>query len=170
MRSVRISMHAALKNYLSPNQLVKTSVCIDPLQFNIVMFPINVGNLHWSLMVFYPKSTVLCYYDSNQNIDISAINLFVRFILTSYKLHGHDANHENWLVLAPKKIPKQQDHCSCGIYVCMNAFYSVNPDARIFSAEDINNIRFWIVHRLLRSTGVAGTCRATMKFNAMHFK
>jgi hypothetical protein len=113
------------------------------------MFPVNVAGSHWTLLVFYPNSLMLCYYDSYHNIDISAINSLAGFISTSYEMHGHSADLENWLVLAPNKIPKQHDLCSCGVYTCMTAFYSINPWEQVHSTHDVNNIRYWIVHCLL---------------------
>ena len=37
---------------------------------------------------------------------MAAINSIVGFITTSYETHGH-IDLENWLIIAPNKIPKQ---------------------------------------------------------------
>jgi hypothetical protein len=79
-------LHDTLKNGLSGNRLVNSSLAVDPVKYDILMFPINVANCHWSLVVVYPKSNILCYYDSYHNIDISAINSLVSFITTSYEM------------------------------------------------------------------------------------
>ena len=144
-------LYDALKNTLSGNQLRNSSLAVDSLQYDILMFPINIASSHWALLVFYPKSEILCYYDSYHNIDMAAINSIVGFITTSYETHGLTVDLEKWLIIAPNKIPKQVDSCSCGVYTCMNAFYSINPHVQVHSAHDVDNIRYWIVHCLLTS-------------------
>ena len=57
-------LYDALRNNFSRSELVHASLAVDPKEFDILMFPVNVADSHWTLLVFYPNSLMLCYYDS----------------------------------------------------------------------------------------------------------
>lgn len=60
-------------------KLVHSSLAVDPKEFDILMLPVNVSKSHWTLLVFYPNSLLLCYYDFYHNINMSAVNSFAGF-------------------------------------------------------------------------------------------
>ena len=131
--------------------MVRSSLAVDPMDLDIIFFPLNINDVQWALMVCYPKSLLLCYYDSLLNINVSAFSNIIGFLSAAFKLHGRSVNLTDWMLIAPDRIPCQQDSSSCGVYACMNALYSIRPTAHVHSAKDINNIRFWLVHLLLTS-------------------
>ena len=140
-----------LQNKVWKHSMVRSSLAVDPMDLDIIFFPLNINDVQWALMVCYPKSLLLCYYDSLLNINVSAFSNIIGFLSAAFKLHGHSVNLTDWMLIAPDRIPCQQDSSSCGVYACMNALYSIRPTAHVHSAKDINNIRFWLVHLLLTS-------------------
>ncbi|CAB3979111.1 kDa in NOF-FB transposable element [Paramuricea clavata] len=49
-------LYDALRNNFSRSELVHASLAVDPKEFDILMFPVNVASSHWTLLVFYPNS------------------------------------------------------------------------------------------------------------------
>ena len=138
-------------NNFRKDGVIYEAMSTDPLKFNLLMFPINFND-HWTLVICYPNSCLLVYLDSLHTINILALESVLSFIKTIFSAYKHDFNVRRWLLLAPNDIPRQEDSCSCGVYMCMNAFAIAEDNSITYSAENIGAIRKWIVHFIITET------------------
>ena len=136
------------------HKLISQAMAVDPMKHEMLFFPINQHS-HWTLMVCFPVSAILVYFDSLLNINLSAFGHILALMGVLLTAHGHQFDRKKWLLLAPDDIPRQQDACSCGVYACMNAVTLVqSPRLPIYSSKDITKIRYWMVNFLVNTPNV----------------
>ena len=129
-------------------------MAVDPMKHEMLFFPVNQHS-NWTLMVCFPVSTILVYFDSLLNINHSAFGHILALMGVLLTAHGHQFDRKKWLLLAPDDVPHQQNACSCGVYACMNAVTLVqSPQLPIYSSKDITKIRYWMVNFLVNTPNV----------------
>ena len=72
-----------------------------------------------------------------------------------FTAHAHEFHSNRWLLLAPNDIPRQKDSCSCGVFMCMNAFIMATNEDINYSSDDITHIRKWIVNFLVKQPAIS---------------
>ena len=134
--------------------IIRQAMAVDPMKHEMLFFPINHES-HWILVVCFPVSSILVYFDSLMTINISVFGHVLGLMEALLTTHGHQFDREKLLLLAPDDIPRQQDACSCGVYVCMNAVTLIqSPHIPIYSCKDITKIRQWMVNFLVKTHNV----------------
>ena len=148
------NLYTALEKPLRKGGIVSSALSVDPFRYNMLVFPINTGD-HWFLMICYPNSSMLVCLDSLLVTNLSAFTRIISFIKATFTSHAYEFELKDWLFLAPVDIPSQQDSCSCGVFMCINAFIMATDDEDInYSYDDITHIRKWITNVLVEESPI----------------
>ena len=103
--------------------------------FELLIYPINIENKHWTLAVTFVKEHKIIYYDSMGGSGKKYLTA-----LTKYYYDNGDIN--KWTVVDKlQNTPQQDNGCDCGVYLCMNAYWVVNGRVPSYSTEYLKNNR-----------------------------
>ena len=132
LNTVFYSMFGSL-GYDSVRQFTKK---LDIFKYDLVMFPIHLGN-HWALVVVDTFQLTATYYDSKigPGTTDAPAHIIVKFLEKEYKEKKGQEMGFNFTVQWDKTAPQQTNGYDCGVYVCIFAeqlardeTLSVNPD------------------------------------------
>ncbi|KAJ8677768.1 hypothetical protein QAD02_013555 [Eretmocerus hayati] len=80
---------------------------IDLKSYKIILFPINDGNEHWTLLVAMPNLKLIIYLDSKHGeIDSNFVNRICSFLQVHWQPEKR-INFKKWILFTPKDIPTQ---------------------------------------------------------------
>lgn len=120
------------------------SVC----QLDLIMFPINVGNIHWVLSAIDIAGRKFLYFDSTGGDDVLNSIDTLRHWLKDEFLNkcGEEAmkkmDIDSWGVeVNPSYMPHQNDYGSCGIFILYTAEYLERGIRPTFHQSDIRVLR-----------------------------
>lgn len=109
----------------------------DRTKHSLILIPINVNNVHWTLVTICIQTKQITYYDPDGNYDEGLVRLMSEFM--SFANVG-----ANWELIHAHDSPRQPNRYDCGVYICKyaeilskNSYVSKNS----FSQEDILNLR-----------------------------
>jgi len=119
-------------------------------QMDRVLFPINIQNKHWSLIVVYMKERKIEYldllgYPSDEHM--GNVAHYLDDHAKDQSLESPDAIH--WERVVPTNIPKQKDSFNCGIFALTYADYRCLGDDLPFSVEDMPRLRKKVAQEIL---------------------
>jgi hypothetical protein len=84
------------------------------------------------------------------SVDYTVLGLTLGFLEVLFSSNNVKFTLKEWMLLAPKTIPSQQDSSSCGVFACMNAYLlACGKTDCFYNSEDVDDIRHWMVHRLI---------------------
>lgn len=81
----------------------------------VLLFPVNRGDTHWSLLTYYSASRTWVHYDSLNPANTAAANAFVA------KLHARGFLSALPQVVSEDSVVRQEDGHNCGAFVILNA-------------------------------------------------
>ncbi|KAG2496900.1 hypothetical protein HYH03_004907 [Edaphochlamys debaryana] len=125
----------------------------------LLLFPINHGNTHWTLAAVWPRRRLLQYFDSLGGDSATAawvLDTLLRWLLRDAEDKGVDLGgaagwrKEN----ASGRLPRQLDGSSCGLFACCFAELlarGVEPQGFAFAQSDMGTIRRGMAEQLLRA-------------------
>lgn len=120
----------------------------DVCSLDMIMFPINVDNLHWVLAVVDMRNRHLVYLDSLLGGDERGMTLLLRRWVEDEvrDKHGERKAKEldigNWTVFEnPEYLPRQEDGGSCGIFSMYMADYLERGRCPDFTQDDVRVLR-----------------------------
>ena len=91
-----LSFHVFFSSYLytdietksKRHNLISQAMAVDQMKHEMLFFPINQHS-HWTLMVCFPVSAILVYFDSLLNINLSAFGHILALMGVLLTAHGH---------------------------------------------------------------------------------
>jgi len=95
---------------LGPRTHLDTAVNL-PGGANVILFPVNDGDRHWSLLAFYKAGRKFVHYDSLQPANDAAAQALID------KLHTKNYLSRRMAFETPAELQRQADGYSCGVYV-----------------------------------------------------
>ena len=122
------------------------SLVRDTSNESILMLPINIGNTHWMLAVFYMDKKVFTLYDSLNRGTCSTlhervINNLWMFLVVEIGSTTSEMIQQGWIYEHDVGISQQLNTSDCGVFICLFAdFCSLNLPF-IFVSDDIPHIR-----------------------------
>ena len=132
-----------------------TSRNIDIYLADKVLIPINVNNIHWTLLVFYMMSKELHYYDSQNGDGCKYLQYGLRWLSDEYMDKKQTVlNFNEWRCFHKESgVPQQTNGYDCGVFVLMFAIaIAYNQPLTSFSQEDMPRYRFMIKQHILRGS------------------
>jgi sentrin-specific protease 1 len=107
-------------------------------------FPINIGNVHWTLMVLYVEETLhIHYYDSMGGSGRRYINALIWYLIEKARRQNGPVLNENDFEVTDhgRFIPQQENGFDCGMFCCLNALFDMEDLPKIFTQDHIPNFR-----------------------------
>lgn len=95
---------------LGPRVHLDTAVNL-PHAASVILFPVNNGDRHWSLLAFYKTGRKFVHYDSLQPANDAAAQALVD------KLHTKNYLSRRHAFETPAQLQRQEDGYNCGLYV-----------------------------------------------------
>ena len=122
-----------------------------------IFIPININNVHWTLVVVYMQLKRIVYRDSlgsDGKKYTSAVKKYIEneSLYKQQHIMSQDEINEWTEVATPNDTPQQSNDCDCGVFVCMFVDY-LSEDLPInFSQSDMPMLRKKICHSILHVT------------------
>ncbi|PRQ06582.1 alkaline phosphatase family protein [Enhygromyxa salina] len=95
-----------------------------PGDVNVILFPVNKGDTHWSLLAFFKAGRSFVHYDSLHPANNDAAQALID------KLHAKGYLPEDVVFESPVEVARQEDGYNCGVYVVSFARMIMNGGAR----------------------------------------
>ena len=114
-----------------------------------IVFPINTGNIHWTLACVYIKKKEIHYFDSMaQMMKLGSfyMNGLLRWIQDEGEKMNVTVNKEEWTLIDHlDEFPQQDNDYDCGMFAiaCADHLLDDLPVTGLFSAFSIANMPFW---------------------------
>ncbi|XP_024528393.1 sentrin-specific protease 3 isoform X1 [Selaginella moellendorffii] len=130
---------------------------INIFDHDLLLFPVNHNNVHWSLVAAHLKNHRIEYYDSL--LCKSKTKAYIRIMKSVDEyLREEGANKhsmtsvQNWQLCVVDNIPQQTDGSSCGVFICAYAEHLTRGQSPpfYFSSSDIYNIQAKMTTQMLR--------------------
>lgn len=136
-------------------QFKAVSSWTDPLEYSLfnrdrLIFPINLENKHWALVVAYISGRKLEYLDSLGYDGDNVMENIAHYLddhARDQELEVLDAVH--WERVSNKHIPMQKDDFNCGIFALAYADLRSLGLKLSFSASDVSRFRKKIAQEIL---------------------
>ena len=97
--------------------------------YELMLYPINIQNTHWTLAVTFVKDRKIIYYDSMGKTG-------KKYLTALTKYYYDSGDKKKWtLVDQLKNTPQQDNLCDCGVFLCINAFCVVNRKIPSYTTE-----------------------------------
>eukprot|EP01091_Cochliopodium_minus_P003156 TRINITY_DN1299_c0_g1_i7.p1 TRINITY_DN1299_c0_g1~~TRINITY_DN1299_c0_g1_i7.p1 ORF type:complete len:608 (+),score=156.06 TRINITY_DN1299_c0_g1_i7:7775-9598(+) len=128
-------------------------------QLDYLFVPINIENLHWTLVVIDFKKHRISYFDSLKGRNdecLSKILDFLEYKHFSPSLLDHVPKNqkENWRSLwtidQPENIPSQHNGYDCGVFVLMYALYISFKKFPHFKQSEMKKFRETIMYHIIQ--------------------
>lgn len=129
---------------------------VDLRRLEAILFPVNVDNMHWILVIAHMREHRLDVYDSLGGEHEDTAHLLARFLDDDCldKVGGlfpSDAGQRPWHCRHLRAIPFQDNSFDCGVFVCMYARSVLLRRQLRMAPADVDDIRVMIASELLRS-------------------
>lgn len=117
---------------VAPKPVLDTAVALVR-GATIILFPVNQGDRHWSLLAFYKATRTFVHYDSLNPANTAAAAGLVA------KLHARGFLSANLAIANEAAVVRQEDGYNCGAFVIQNARKIMELGARP-TAEQLQGI------------------------------
>jgi len=141
-----------------PNKAIK-SAGEDPgdqtlFDFEMVFFPVNISNSHWTLVVAYPQRKLVQYYDSMRGGGETYTKSVFAFLQDEHweKYGSALPDMGEWRIVEnnPLENPQQDNGSDCGVFVCLAVSFLAEGLPLEYEPSDIPAVRAMIGRDLLR--------------------
>jgi len=129
----------------------------DIFNLDKILFPINMGNMHWICAAIFMKEKRIQIYDSmgsNGNRYLEALFNYVQDEhMDKKKAPLPDA--DSWqLIPTQGDTPRQTNGHDCGVFTCMFADFLSKDTALVFNQEHINQCRERIALSIMKGAAI----------------
>eukprot|EP00188_Purpureofilum_apyrenoidigerum_P005485 Plantae.Rhodophyta-Purpureofilum_apyrenoidigerum.ctg7175.p1 GENE.Plantae.Rhodophyta-Purpureofilum_apyrenoidigerum.ctg7175~~Plantae.Rhodophyta-Purpureofilum_apyrenoidigerum.ctg7175.p1 ORF type:complete len:646 (+),score=113.60 Plantae.Rhodophyta-Purpureofilum_apyrenoidigerum.ctg7175:535-2472(+) len=126
---------------------------VDVFSKDVLVFPINLSNTHWTCAVIDMRSRQLSYYDSlggqNEKV-LRNLGKWLEDESQDKKKTKLSLEEEGWSYDCPgHKVPQQENCDDCGVFACKFADYASCDRPFDFSARHMNYFRRRMAAELL---------------------
>jgi Ulp1 family protease len=125
---------------------------INIFNFKRLYFPINIKNIHWTLIVIDMENKSIVYYDSFHGDGSRLFTLAQQFLEQEAERQQEELKFEEWQTINAKDNPVQQDGTECGVHVLIITDHMSDNLPLDYSAEDTSNWRMKIAHAILQKS------------------
>jgi Ulp1 family protease len=112
-----------------------------------ILVPVNFEQDHWVLVSVDLEQKRLMYIDPYPTADRHNLVLHNvrRWLRDALEIEA-DAHPWEHLLDGPRHCPRQEDSCSCGVYLCAYALHLAYNREMLFEAADVPRFRRLIAH------------------------
>ena len=117
-----------------------------------IFCPINLGNVHWTLLVIYMCEKEIVYYDSMGGCGTKYVEGALKYLEDeSAKLGINTFCSDEWELISTNiRVPQQQNGCDCGVFTIMYADFITDNLPLDFSQEHVTLFRKKICANILK--------------------
>ncbi|GBG27945.1 Sentrin-specific protease [Hondaea fermentalgiana] len=110
---------------------------------DVVFFPRNIGNSHWTLCAAFVKEKRIEYFDSLAGSGRNCMTHVLRYLVDEFKdKHGGELDTTDWeLIDHGDAVPQQNNGSDCGVFLCTFCNYLSMAHELDFSAADMPYMR-----------------------------
>lgn len=123
----------------------------DVFDYDMMLVPINQGNVHWTLGVINFRDKRVEYYDSMGGTNETVLKNLLQWVADELETKkGEILDRSEWSMVAHgRDVPQQTNTDDCGVFLCKFADF-VSRDAPVnFSADHMKYFRARMAHELL---------------------
>jgi len=129
----------------------------DIFKLNKILFPINMGNMHWIAAVIFMKRKRIEIFDSMGSDGSRYLNALFRYVqdehLDKKKTPLPDA--DAWeLIPTQRETPRQRNGHDCGVFTCMFADFLSKDTSLVFNQNHINQCRERIALSIMKGKAI----------------
>ncbi|KAJ8671599.1 hypothetical protein QAD02_002858 [Eretmocerus hayati] len=124
------------------------------------VIPVNLNNVHWTLLIIVPSLKVFIYLDScHGDPPHDLISLTCAWMLKYYgdDNHSETLNFDEWTLYVPEDIPHQRRGSKltndCGVHCLTWMYIACTGEAQSFTSKNMPSIRKRIAQVLVESNG-----------------
>eukprot|EP00811_Abedinium_folium_P002266 NODE_12076_length_1247_cov_6.458929.p1 GENE.NODE_12076_length_1247_cov_6.458929~~NODE_12076_length_1247_cov_6.458929.p1 ORF type:complete len:243 (-),score=82.07 NODE_12076_length_1247_cov_6.458929:365-1093(-) len=129
---------------------------VDIFALDYVLFPINVGSMHWTVGIIDFRERGFRFLDSMGATPNSTFVPFLRRYLADEhkaKKGGPLADVDNWELLFSKTpVPQQHNGYDCGVFACYFTECFSAGRSFDFAQDDMPDFRLRLAARLMKAT------------------
>ncbi|CAD5214869.1 unnamed protein product [Bursaphelenchus xylophilus] len=98
---------------------------LNIFNYDIILFPLNLGNCHWCLAVYECGSNTLRFLDSMRSDGFSHLKVLRDYLITEFetKHPGGHLRSEDIIIISKEDVPKQMNGFDCGVFTCRMGEY-----------------------------------------------
>eukprot|EP00475_Leptophrys_vorax_P022447 TRINITY_DN30603_c0_g1_i1.p1 TRINITY_DN30603_c0_g1~~TRINITY_DN30603_c0_g1_i1.p1 ORF type:complete len:452 (+),score=104.59 TRINITY_DN30603_c0_g1_i1:12-1367(+) len=115
---------------------------IDIFGCDLVFFPVNQSNVHWTLGVINVAQKTVEFFDSMGGRGGSYFSIMSRYLVDEFRdKKNAELNIEEWSQHCPHDIPHQANGYDCGMFVCKFADFRSDNLPLSFSQKHLKYFR-----------------------------
>jgi hypothetical protein len=115
---------------------------IDIFACDLVFFPVNQSNVHWTLGVINVAEQTIEFFDSMGGRGGSYFSIMSRYLVDEYRdKKNADLDIDEWSQHCPHDIPHQANGYDCGMFVCKFADFRSDDLPLAFSQQHLKYFR-----------------------------
>ena len=146
--------YKAVKKWSIPKKLAINGLDIEGVKsvfdLDLLFFPANISNAHWTLAVIDLKKQEFLYYDSMGGRRPDILEHLAHWLMDeSRDKRGVEIDVSQWRRVYPSNIPTQTNGFDCGLFSLMYADRLSMGLPFEFNQRDMEDIRVKVLHRLL---------------------
>lgn len=146
--------YKAVKKWTIPKKIALNGLDLEGyssvFNLDLLLFPANINNAHWTLAVIDLKKQEFVYYDSMGGRRPDILEHLAHWLEDeSRDKRGVEIDCSKWRRVFPKDIPRQANGFDCGLFVLMYADRLGMGLPFEFHQRHMEDIRIKVLHRLL---------------------
>ena len=129
----------------------------DIFKLKYILIPINLNNMHWTMVVIYMEEKRIQYYDSMGGTDEAKLEGLFQYVKDEYKAKnsGQKMDVSGWkLVSCTSDTRRQTDGFNCGAFVCSSCDSISQGHGLIFSQSHMDEYRNRIVLSIMKNCAI----------------
>mmetsp|Transcript_23082 Transcript_23082/g.63998 ORF Transcript_23082/g.63998 Transcript_23082/m.63998 type:complete len:588 (+) Transcript_23082:59-1822(+) len=129
----------------------------DIFQLDKILFPINMGNMHWICAAIFMNKKRIEVFDSMGAGGNRYLDALFNYIQDEHldKKKSSLPDKEKWeLVPTQRNTPRQTNGYDCGVFTCMFADFLSKDTALVFSQQHINQCRERIALSIMKGKAI----------------
>lgn len=93
----------------------------DIFNLKYIFCPINLSDVHWTVIVINMEHKTISYYDSGHDTDYTKLNGMLQYLKDEHMEKMGTPLGDGWSVHGcdPRSCPWQSNGFDCGVFVCM---------------------------------------------------
>jgi sentrin-specific protease 1 len=122
---------------------MKATRKINVLETDLILIPVNINNVHWTLATLCCNEKLLKFYDSLGGEGGDFLNLILQYFASLT-----NTGFSEWTIEVMRNIPKQENSYDCGVYVCQYSLCLSKGAPFTFHQRNMENIRKIMIEEL----------------------
>ena len=149
--------YSNVKRWAKPTILNRKYPGVNSIfDFNRVLLPVHVGEMHWCLAVIFLPEHRIQYYDSMGGSGMSVLRALLRWLGDeSRERLKAELDVDAWTLVPTQmgETPQQHNGCDCGVFTCTAADFISNCEGLDYDQQDMPHFRRRMAVRIMQGPG-----------------